>query len=125
MTKIAPATVFCVLTHRLGFISRKCRFVPQVLTETLREDRLVRSIELLPILVRIEQTNWHFILTDDGSWFFYYIANFRIWLPPNAETPEVARQLTNIPKIIIMVFWNPSGLYVKRFPEIGTSFNSA
>jgi hypothetical protein len=50
-TKIAAATVFLMLTNRLGVVSRKCRFVPHVLTATLRAHRVDKSIELLPILV--------------------------------------------------------------------------
>jgi hypothetical protein len=65
MTKIPPAIVVSILTNPLGFVSRKCRFVPHVLTEILLEDRLVRPIEFLPILVRAKQTNWHLILTGN------------------------------------------------------------
>jgi hypothetical protein len=35
----------------------------------------------------------------------------------------VARQLINTPRVIATVFWDPSGLYVGRFLESGTSFN--
>jgi hypothetical protein len=59
----------------------------------------------------------------DESWFFYYTANSRIWLPPDAEIPEVARRLMNTPKIMVTVFWNPTGLSVNRLLESGTSFN--
>jgi hypothetical protein len=88
-------------------------------------DRLAKSIELLQVLTRAEKTKWQFILTGDESWFFYYTPNSRIWLPPDAETPEVAQRLINMPNIMVMVFWNPSGLYVNRFLERGTSFNSS
>jgi hypothetical protein len=54
-TQIAAATVFLILTNRLGFVSRKCRFVPHVLTETLQGRRLDKSIELLPILVHAKK----------------------------------------------------------------------
>jgi hypothetical protein len=64
-------------------------------------------------------------LTGDESWFFCHKSNSRIWLPPDAETPEVARQLINTPKIMVTVFWNPNGLYVNRFLESGISVNSA
>jgi hypothetical protein len=104
-TRIPPTTVFNILSKRLGFISRKCRFVPHALTEKLRADRLMKATELLPVLVRAKKTNWQFILTGDESWFFYYTPNRRIWLPPDAETPEVARQLINTPKIMVTVFW--------------------
>jgi hypothetical protein len=72
-----------------------------------------------------KKRNWQFILTGDESWFFYRKLNSRIWLPPDAEKPEVARQLINILKIRVTVFWNPGGLYVNRFLESGTSVNSA
>jgi hypothetical protein len=64
-------------------------------------------------------------LTGDESWFFCHKPNSQIWLPPDAKTPEVARQLINTPKIMVTVFWNPTGLYVNRFLESGTSVNSA
>jgi hypothetical protein len=53
-------------------------FVPHILTEIPREDHLVRSIGLLLILVRAEQTKWYFILMDDEFWFFSCPANSRI-----------------------------------------------
>jgi hypothetical protein len=71
-----------------------------------------------------KQTNWHFILTDDEFWFFHYTANSRIWFSPDAEIPKVAQRLINKPKIMVIVFWNISGLYVSKFLENGTSFNS-
>jgi hypothetical protein len=124
MTRIPSTKMHNILSKLLGFISRKCRFVPHALTDTLRAHRLAKSIELLQVLTQTEQTNWRFILTGDESLFFYYTVNSRIWLPPDAETPKVARRLINKPKIMVTVFWNPSGLYVNRFLEIGTSFNS-
>jgi hypothetical protein len=99
--------------------------MPHVLTETLREYCLVRSIELLPILVRAEQTNWHFILSSDESCFFYYTENPRIWLTQDVETSEMAGRLISTPKIMVTIFWHPSRVYVKTFLQIGTSFNSA
>jgi hypothetical protein len=70
MTKIAPATVSYILTNRLGFVSRKCRFVPHVLTETLRG--LSGQINRVPIHSGSSRTNQlAFILTGEEFWFFY------------------------------------------------------
>jgi hypothetical protein len=60
MTKITAATVFVILTNRLGFVLRKCRFVPHFLTETLRALRVDKSIELLPILVHATKETGNF-----------------------------------------------------------------
>jgi hypothetical protein len=61
---------------------------------------------------------------DDEFWFFSCPANSRIWLPPDAETPKVARRLINTPKNMVRLFWNRNGFYVNRFLERGISFNS-
>jgi hypothetical protein len=70
------------------------------------------------------KTNLQFILTSDEFWFFDYTPNSRIWLSPDAETPEVARQLIKTSTVMVKVFWNPTSLYTNRFLESGTSFNS-
>jgi hypothetical protein len=57
MTRIPSTTVYNFLSRRLGFISRKCRFAQHSLTETRRANRLAKSIEVLQILTRAEQTN--------------------------------------------------------------------
>jgi hypothetical protein len=36
----------------------------------------------------------------------------KILLPCDADTPEVARQLINTPKVMVAIFWNPFGIYV-------------
>jgi hypothetical protein len=67
MTRIPPTMVFGILANRLGFVSRKCTFVPHVLTNTLRSDCLAKSLELLQVLMPAGKTNWQFVLTSDES----------------------------------------------------------
>jgi hypothetical protein len=45
-------------------------------------------------------------------------------LPADADTPEVAKQLIDTPKIMITIFWNAFGIQVLAlFPE-KTSFGA-
>jgi hypothetical protein len=74
--------------------------------------------------MRAGKPNWRLILTGDESWFFYWTPNSTIWLHPDFQAPEVARQLINTLKIIVTMLWNPSDLSDHTFMEIGTSFNS-
>jgi hypothetical protein len=67
MAMIPSTMVYNILSKRLGFISRKCRFVRLAVTDTLRADRLAKSIESLQVLTCAEQTNWQFFLTVDES----------------------------------------------------------
>jgi histone-lysine N-methyltransferase SETMAR len=71
-----------------------------------------------------KKRTWQFILTDDESWFFDVTPHSKIWLPRDADTPEVARQLINTPKVMVTIFWNPFGIHVlAAFPE-KTSFDA-
>jgi hypothetical protein len=43
---------------------------------------------------------------------FYYAVHSKIWIQPDADSPEVAKQLISIPKVMITIFWNPFGIHV-------------
>jgi hypothetical protein len=53
---------------------------------------------------------------EDKSWFFDYNPKCRLWLPPDVDAPQVARQIINIntPKVMVTLFWNPWGVYVSN-----------
>jgi hypothetical protein len=69
-----------------------------------------KSAALLSLLAKAKRRAWQFIITRDESWFFYCTPYSKIWLPADADTPEVAKQLINTPKIMITIFWNPFGI---------------
>jgi hypothetical protein len=123
-TRILKSTVFDILRERLNYSARNYRFVPHTLTEAQKRERMEKSKALLSLLAKAKRRAWQFIITDDESWFFYYISHSKIWLPADADTPEVAKQLINTSKIIITIFWNPFGIQVlAMFPE-KTSFDA-
>jgi hypothetical protein len=79
---------------------------------------------LLLLLAKAKRRAWQFIITSDKSWFFYYTPHSKIWLPADAETPEVAKQLINTRKIMMTIFWNPFGIQVLAALPEKTSFNA-
>jgi hypothetical protein len=86
--------------------------VPHALTEAQRRERVGKSIALLSLLAKAKRRAWQFIITRDESWFFYVTQHSKIWLPCDADTPEVARQLISTPEIMVTIFWNPFGIHV-------------
>jgi hypothetical protein len=76
-------------------------------------------------LRKAQRNTWRFLLTGDGSWFFYYTPHQKLWMSPDVETPEVARRSINTPKLMITIFWNVSGIHVIDYVPSGESFNSA
>jgi histone-lysine N-methyltransferase SETMAR len=116
------STVFYALTVRMGYSSRKCHLVPQMLTPKQKEDRFRQSCELLDVLQAAKKLRWTFILTGDESWFFYCNLKGKLWLPPDVDTPQVARQVFNTPKVMMTLFWNPWGVHVRN-ALLSESFN--
>jgi histone-lysine N-methyltransferase SETMAR len=45
-------------------------------------------------------------------------------LPYDADTPEVAKQLINTPKVMVTIFWNPFGIHVLAALPEKTSFDA-
>jgi hypothetical protein len=46
-------------------------------------------------------------------------------MPPDVDTPEVARRLINTPNLMITVFWNVSGIHLIDYVPSSESFNSS
>jgi hypothetical protein len=123
-TRIPKSTVFDILRERLNYSAINYRVVPHTLTEARRRERVEKSIALLSLLAKAKRRAWQFIITGDESWFFYYTSHSKIWLPADADMPEVAKRLINTPKIMITIFWNPFGIQVLVALPERTSFDA-
>jgi hypothetical protein len=66
---------------------------------------------------------WRFILTGDESWFFDYNAKRKLWVLPDVDVPQVARELINAPKVMVTLFWNPWGVHMSN-ALLSESFNA-
>jgi hypothetical protein len=109
---IPKSTVFDVLRGLLSYSWRNYRLVLHALTEAQRRERVEKSTALLSLRAKGKRRAWQFIITDDESWFFYVPPHSKIWLPRDANTLEVARQLINMPNLMITIFWNPFRIHV-------------
>jgi hypothetical protein len=106
--KLPLFTVYYVLTIRIGYKFRRCRFVPHALSAQQKEARLTQSRELLQVLENAKRLRWRFILTEDEAWSSYVNERQKLWLPPDADAPKLTRRLINTPKVMITLFWNMS-----------------
>jgi hypothetical protein len=82
------------------------------------------SRALLSLLAKAKRRAWQFIITSDESWFFYVTLHSKIWVPRDADTPEVARQLIDTPKVMVTIFWNLFGIHVLAALPEKTSFDA-
>jgi hypothetical protein len=89
--------------------------MPHNLSAQQRNDQLKQSRELLEVPQNAKRLQWKFIVTEDESRFFYVNEYQKLWLAPDPETPEVARRRINTPEVMVLLFWNISGLHVSNF----------
>jgi hypothetical protein len=122
-TRIPKTTVFDLLHGWLGYSARNYRFVSHALTEAQTTERVEKLIALLSVLIKAKKRAWRFIITGDESLFFYYTTHSKVWLPPDADAPEVAKQLINTPKSMVTMFWNTFGIHVLTALPEKTSFD--
>jgi hypothetical protein len=74
------STVLQHLHEFLGFKSFHLYWVPYLLTSDLREKRKEYARDMLPFLYAAEQDDWHHLVTDDKSWFFFNSSPRRMWM---------------------------------------------
>jgi hypothetical protein len=77
----------------------------------------------LEVLQAAKRLGWRFILTGNESWFFYYNPKRKLWLPPDADASQVARQLISTPTVMVTLFWNAWGVHVSN-ALLSESFNA-
>jgi hypothetical protein len=77
----------------------------------------------LGVLQAAKRTRWRFILTGEESWFFDDDRKHKLWLPPDIDAPQVARQLINTPTVMVTLFWNPWAVPVSN-ALLSKSFNA-
>ena len=119
-----PSSVYYVLTVRLGFKSYNLRWIPHELSLIQKNTRAHLCRELIPILERAKKNGYHFILTGDESWFYYTSKNKIVWLPKGAKPGSISRVMSDAPKVMVTIFWNPHGAHVVDALEPGQSFNA-
>jgi hypothetical protein len=123
-TRIPKPIVFGILRLRLKYFARNCRLVPHALTETQRKAYVKKSTALLSVLTKAKRCAWQFIITDDEFCLFSYAQDSKIWLPADADTPEMAKRLINTLKMMTIIFWNPFGIHVLAALPEKTSFDA-
>ena len=117
----APSTVRWYLHNVLGLSFKKTRWVPHILTEKQRYDRVAASRELLSVLDEASRDDFKFLVTGDESWFFYETPTCGLWLPEDSRSPEGQKATHHAPKTMIVVFWNLHGPLVIEAVPCGES----
>jgi hypothetical protein len=90
---LAPSTVYCPLTEKLGYTVQHLRWVPHVLSATGRHIRAQLSFQLFELLESQMRRSWHNTVTLNEFWFEFNTDHERIWLPQEITPPKTERQI--------------------------------
>ena len=123
-TKIPYSSVNYALHTRLHYKPVNVHYVPHILTEQNKIQRVEYCKELLPILQKCKRRNYRFIITGDESWILYYTPNGCIWLKEGDPIPNAVRGGFQIPKVLLAIFWNTLGIASIHVLPNGETMNS-
>jgi hypothetical protein len=78
--------------------------VPPYVDRKLREARLEKCRELLPILESMKKNNFHNLVTEDESWFTLEFQHSAKWSVSQDDVPQKVRQQIDTMKFMLGLF---------------------
>jgi histone-lysine N-methyltransferase SETMAR len=122
--KVSHATILKHLHDALGMKHFHLRWIPHQLTEQLRAERVKKCRDLLPLLERMEASNFHNIVTGDESWFNLELQQSAKWSTSREDVPQRVRQHIGTKKFMLTVIWGVDGFHVVDLMTSQRSFDS-
>ena len=120
----SASTVRRHLLDHMDYKFKKTRWVPHILNDAGKKSRVAQSLKLITTLKTAQRTNFHFLLTGDESWFFYYYPATGRWVPRAQDPDEEQSQDHFASKVMITVFWGINGAAVIDAIPDGCSMNA-
>lgn len=123
-TGIPKSTVFDRMTSKLGYISKHLKWIPCLLSDEQKQNRVIISIDLLKVIQKQERQGWKYFVTGDESWFYLSYDYERQWVVSGEEPDFRVKKMISSEKLMISVFWNPNGIVLVDALPKGQKFNS-
>jgi hypothetical protein len=116
----ALTTVTKTLRHKLRLRRVTLRWVPYLLTDTIRDARVLGATNILPLLRLAKSTKFATIITGDESWIYLDNPLKSVWIPEGAPRPTQPKLTISAKKYLLTVFFNGQGLQAIHWLEKGT-----
>ena len=119
-----PSTVHYHLHNYLQYKSVPTRFVPHLLSDVQKRQRVALSKSLLPLLRKQREKNYRFFVTGDESWFYFKFIPKRVWVKEGEKGLSKPREKFSLKKVMICVFWGIDGIEYIEAKDSDESYNS-
>lgn len=126
--EVCEKTIDTILTERLGYHKVCARWVPHMLSETHKVDRVNCAQEFLRECAENTEDYLDSIVTEDETWCHYVTPETkqqsRQWRHPESPKPKKFKQTLSAGKVMATVFWDRKGVLLIEFMPRGTTINS-
>lgn len=116
-------TVINILRNTLHLEKRYSKWIPHVLSELQKQNRVDVSTILLKQLTSLSEIQLASTLTCDESWFYLTYYDDGIWTDPSTKLVKPKRLISD-PKIMIFTAFSIVGIVMVKSIPPKTSFNS-
>jgi hypothetical protein len=122
--KISHSTVLHPVLDSLRMENFHLRWIPDALSQSLRESRPEQCRKLLPIGEGMEKTDFHSLVTGDESWFTLEFRHSAKWYVSRDDMPQQPRHRIDTGKLMLAVMCGVEGFHVVDLMTARRTFNS-
>lgn len=126
--EVSRSTIHRILTEKLQYRKVCARWVPRMLTEDHKRQRVDSSREFLRRYADEKDNFLDSIVTGDETWAFHFTPETkqqsREWRHPSSPKPRKFKQTQSAGKVMATVFWDRKGVLLVDFMPAGTTINA-
>ena len=128
-TGISQGTVFSILHRKLGVKKILARWVPRLLSEENKRNRVVDSEASLALLHRNPDEFLRRYITVAKTWIYHNIPETKEqpkqWVFVGERNPKKAKKVKLAGKVMATVFWDARGIIYSDYLEKGQTITEA
>ena len=126
--EVCEKTIVNILTGKLGYHKVCARWVPHMLSETHKDNRVKCAEGFLRECAENTEEFLDSIITGDETWCHYVTPEtkeqLKQWRHTGSPRPKKFKQTLSAGKVMATVFWDRKGVLLTEFMPKGTTINS-
>jgi histone-lysine N-methyltransferase SETMAR len=115
-------TINRILTEELGLTRVNFRWIPYKLNDDQKAKRVEIAKSMLHVLANASLPQLKMILTGDETWVYLSNPRSSMWIDSAVGRPEKPKLTVGTKKVMITVFWSPSGMHLIHMLPPGERF---